>query len=92
MTRYLVKVHHMSYSCVPEWMKPAEKDPFDYQLRKKEEVIEEFKYYNTVFDIQGAYKKYTAGDTRTEDNLDNRERVVSLLYLNDFFRQKSGST
>jgi len=66
----------MSYSCVPEWMKPAEKDPFDYQLRKKEEVIEEFKYYNTVFDIQGAYKKYTAGDTRTEDNLDNRERIV----------------
>ena len=69
----------MTYSCVPDWMKPAEQDPFDYKLRSKEEVQEEFKYYHTVFDIQGSYKNYTAGDTRAEDNLDNRERVVGNI-------------
>ncbi len=72
----------MSYTCVPDWMKPAYQDPFDYKLRSKEEVSDEFKNYgDTVvgaFDIQTKYTKYTAGDTRLEDNLDNRERVVSI--------------
>ena len=67
----------MSYSCVPEWMKPAEKDPFDYQLRSKDEIKEEFKYNPAEFLIQAKYKKYTAGDTRAEDNLDNRDRIVT---------------
>ena len=72
----------MSYSCVPEWMKPAEKDPFDYKLRSKEEVSEEQKYYPGDFNIQVNYKKYAAGDTRSEDNLDNRDRIVRLLKPN----------
>ena len=46
------KVHHMSYNCVPDWMKPAPKDPFDYKLRSKEEVMEEFKYYEEPFPIE----------------------------------------
>lgn len=44
---------------------------------------EEFKYYYNGFDIQGTYKKYTAGDSRAEDNLDNRERVAKIwVHLN----------
>ena len=46
------EVHHMSYNCVPEWMKPAPKDPFDYKLRSKEEILEEFKYYEEPFTIE----------------------------------------
>jgi hypothetical protein len=38
------KTFHMSYTCVPQWMKPAVQDPFDYKLRPKEEIAEEFKY------------------------------------------------
>lgn len=74
----------MSYNCVPDWQKPAVQDPFDYKLRSKEEVKEEFKYYYNGFDIQSTYKKYTAGDTRAEDNLDNRDRVAKIwVQLNE---------
>ena len=59
-------------------MKPAPKDPFDYKLRSKEEVMEEFKYYEEPFDIQAEFTKYTAGDTRMEDNLDTRDRVAKI--------------
>jgi hypothetical protein len=59
-------------------MKPAPKDAFDYKLRSKEEVMEEFKYYEEPFNIQAQYKKYTAGDTRMEDNLDTRDRVAKI--------------
>lgn len=76
------KTFHMSYNCVPEWMQPAPQDPFDYKLRSKEEVKEEFKYYPVDFNIQVNYKKYTAGDTRSEDNLDNRDRIVSNDNIN----------
>lgn len=73
----------MSYTCVPEWMKPAAQDPFDYKLRSKEEVVEEFKYFNVPFPLQATYIKYAAGDTRMEDNLDNRDRVAKIwVHLN----------
>lgn len=73
----------MSYNCIPQWQQPAVQDPFDYKLRNKEEVKEEFKYYYDGFNIQGTYKKYTAGDSRAEDNLDNRERVAKIwVHLN----------
>ena len=58
-------------------MTPAYKDPFDYKLRSKEEVKHEFKYFPPDFTIQLLYKNYSAGDTRAEDNLDTRERVVN---------------
>ena len=67
----------MSYGCVPDWQQPTQLDPFDSKLRNKEEVAEEFKYFNPEFAIKVSYKKYMAGDTRFEDNLDNRERIVS---------------
>jgi hypothetical protein len=59
-------------------MQPAAQDAFDYKLRPKEEVAEEFKYYSSTFNITASYKKYAAGDTRAEDNLDNRERVAKI--------------
>jgi len=37
------------YPCVPEWQKVQVKDPFDYKLRTKEEVAEEFKYIPAQF-------------------------------------------
>ena len=77
----IAKTHHLSYNCVPQWQKPAEIDPFDYKLRSKQEVMEEFKYNAQEFPITSAYKKYTSGDTRADDNLDNRERVVSRLVI-----------
>ena len=43
--------------------------------------MEEFKYNAQEFPITSAYKKYTSGDTRADDNLDNRERVVSRLVI-----------
>lgn len=33
------------YPCIPDWMKAGARDPFDYKLRSKEEVKEEFKYF-----------------------------------------------
>jgi hypothetical protein len=65
-------------------MKPAEQDLFDYKLRPKDEILEEFKYQPAKFDITANYKKYTAGDTRPEDNLDNRDRVAKIwVHLRD---------
>jgi len=29
----------MGYPCIPEWEKTKTKDPFDYKLRSKEEVM-----------------------------------------------------
>jgi hypothetical protein len=31
----------MGYPCIPEWEKTIEKDPFDYKLRTKEEVMKQ---------------------------------------------------
>jgi len=73
------KTHHLSYTCVPDFMKSAPQDPFDYALRPKQEILEEFKYYPADFSVGVKYKKYTAGDTRSEDNLDNRERVAKIF-------------
>ena len=68
------------YPCVPEWQKVHEKDPFDYKLRSKEEVANEFKYYPSEFLVKAQYKRYTAGDMRENDpnNRDNRERVAKI--------------
>ena len=33
-----MKVHHMSYTQVPDWLKKQERDPFNYQLRSKQEI------------------------------------------------------
>ena len=63
-------------------MQPAEHDPFDYKLRGKEEVKQEFKYFMPKFMISVAYKGYPAGDTRQgPENLDNRDRVVIIYIL-----------
>jgi hypothetical protein len=33
-----MKVKHMSYTQVPDWLKKQERDPFNYQLRSKQEI------------------------------------------------------
>lgn len=65
----------MEYSCIPEWMQPTKKDPFDYKLRSKDEVKAEHRLFPPKFNIIVAYKCYTAGETDL-DHLDFRERVV----------------
>ncbi len=68
------------YPCVPEWQKVKVQDPFDYKLRPKEEIADEFKYFPSEFVIRSQYKRYTAGDMRENNpnNRDNRERVAKL--------------
>lgn len=34
-----------TYACIPVWQKEVKRDPFDYNLRSKEDVIQEFKYF-----------------------------------------------
>ena len=36
-----MKVKHMSYTQIPDWLEKQQRDPFDYKLRTKEEVMEE---------------------------------------------------
>lgn len=72
------KTAHLSYTCVPAFMKPAPVDPFDYPLRPKQEILDEFKYHPAEFSVGVLYKKYAAGDTRSEDNLDNRDRIAKI--------------
>lgn len=67
------------YPCVPDTQKLTPKDPFDYKLRSKHEVAEEFKYMPPEFFIDARYVRYTAGDVRPgEENYDNRERVAKI--------------
>lgn len=70
---------HM-YPCVPEYQKVTPRDPFDYKLRSKEEVADDFKHWEPDFPISVCYKRYTAGDTRVDnpENRDNRERVAKI--------------
>jgi hypothetical protein len=48
-SRVFHKKKREMYPCVPEWQKVPERDPFDYKLRSKQEVAEEFKYFNPEF-------------------------------------------
>ena len=44
-----MKVKHMSYTQVPDWLKKQERDPFNYQLRSKQEIQEEQKFFPSDF-------------------------------------------
>lgn len=54
----------MQYTQIPEWLKKQERDPFDYPLRSKAEIMEEQKYFPPDFDIEVEMTKYPHGDTR----------------------------
>lgn len=55
------------------------RDPFDYKLRPKEEVAEEFRNFPPEFNIIVNYKRYNAGDmSQHKKTMDNRERVAKL--------------
>jgi len=45
------------YPCIPDYAKVTPKDPFDYPLRSKEEVIHEFKYMPAEFEIDVELKR-----------------------------------
>lgn len=67
------------YPCIPKYQKITPRDPFDYKLRPKEEVQEEFRNFNPVFNININYKRYNAGDlSQHKKNFDNRERVAKI--------------
>ena len=60
---------------------PPRRNPFDYILRTKEEVMQEFKYFAPEIPLKANYKRYLSGDVRENkaDNLDNRERVAKVF-------------
>ena len=69
------------YGCIPTWQQNIVIDPFDYILRTKEEVMQEFKYFAPEIPLKANYKRYLSGDVRENkaDNLDNRERVAKVF-------------
>jgi hypothetical protein len=62
----------MSYSCVPEFMKAGEVDPFNYPLRKPEEIKEQHRLRPPSIDFCLDMKTYMDGDFRYESNHDHR--------------------
>ena len=40
----------MKYTQIPDWLKRQDRDPFAYQLRSKEEVMEDHKYFPPNFE------------------------------------------
>jgi hypothetical protein len=76
---HIYRAKREMYPCIPATQHLTPKDPFDYKLRSKEEVLDEFKYMPPHFFVDTQYKRYTAGDVRPgEDNYDNRERVAKI--------------
>ena len=75
-----MKVHHMGYSQLPSWLKKQERDPFDYPLRSKKEVLEEQKYFPPNFTWKITFDKYPAGDVREHGNtrIDHRDKVARV--------------
>jgi hypothetical protein len=75
----------MVYPCIPIWMKERQKDPFDYPLRSKKEVLLENELVPPCFNIsvlgriQGS-SLYCHGSTLNE--VDTREK--RLKFIADF--------
>jgi hypothetical protein len=71
------------YPCVPEYQKVTPRDPFDYPLRSKAEVVKEFEMNNPTIYMHAQYNDYAGGDLRPESNpanMDNRHRVSKLYF------------
>jgi len=77
-----MKVKHMSYTQVPDWLRKQDRDPFDYQLRSKQELQEEQKYFPPDFFWEVELNKYPAGDVREHGNtrIDHRDKVCKLHF------------
>ena len=71
----------MKYPCIPVWMKPREKDHFDYPLRSKKEITFE-QYLNpprfNVSVITNDYKAISENSTLNIHKADNRNNEVTL--------------
>lgn len=59
-----MKVAHMGYTQIPDWLQKQERDPFDYKLRSKEEIKEQLHYYPPDFSWHIDMKTYPSGDIR----------------------------
>jgi hypothetical protein len=71
----------MGYPCIPSWEKTKPKDPFNYKLRTKEEVMKQHEYHQPNFPIIAEWKKYAAGDLReheASDMMDRRSTVAKI--------------
>ena len=54
----------MKYTQVPEWLQKQKRDPFDYPLRSKAEVMEEQKYFPPDFMMKLEFNKFPSDDNR----------------------------
>lgn len=79
-TNSSTRMRHLGYHCIPEWEKTVPKDPFDYPLRTKDEVMNDHKYHDPDFPITVELKKYAGGDQRehVKDLYDNRGVVAKI--------------
>lgn len=77
-----MKVKHMTYNQIPDWLKKQDRDPFDYKLRTKAEVMEEHKYFVPDFTWRLVFDKYPHGDTREHGNtrIDHRDKVAKIYF------------
>ena len=76
----------MSYTQIPPWLKKQERDPFDYKLRSKEEVLLDSKYFPPEFEWNNQITMYPSGDVREHGNtrIDNRDKKARIsLSLKD---------
>lgn len=68
------------YTLVPDWLKKQPRDPFDYKLRSKAEVIKDQKYFPPNFYWTNEVTRYPAGDVRedVDARIDHRDKTVRL--------------
>ena len=77
-----MKVKHMKYTQIPDWLKKQERDPFDYKLRNLEEMKEEQKYFPPDFLWRVEFSKYPSGDVREhgKTRTDHRDKVCKFYF------------
>ena len=76
------RVKYMQYTQVPDWLAKQQRDPFDYKLRSKAEVMEQQKYFEPNFEFRTEFFKYPAGDVREHGNtrVDHRDKVAIVHF------------
>ena len=77
-----MKVKHMEYTQLPDWLKKQERDPFNYKLRSKEEVKEEHRLFPPNFDIKIVANSYPSGDVRENEKMriDHRDKKAKIIF------------
>ena len=77
-----MKVAHLKYTQLPDWLAKQQRDPFDYVLRSKKEIMEEQKYFIPDFSWRLTFDKYPHGDTREHGDMriDHRDKVAKIIF------------